>query len=120
MGFLKAPKFAQLSKLWGCLADYLLGGGKMSHPTYKPISPHGAQLVVYPMIVCQARRRGISESEIAACMGISVEALRDKLCGRTPLFFHELCAVQVEFFPDVDLEALTWRAGGGALVRRRR
>lgn len=84
----------------------------MSYPTYKPISPHGAQLAVYPMIVCQARRRGISAAEIAACMGISVEALRDKLCGRTPLFFRELCAVHAEFFSDIKLEELTWRAGG--------
>ena len=45
-------------------------------------------------------------------MGISVEALHDKLCGRTPLFFHEVCAVHEEFFPDIELEALAWRAGG--------
>ena len=69
-------------------------------------------MVVYPVIVCQARRRGINLADIAACMGISVEALHDKLCGRTPLFYRELCAVHVEFFPDVDLETLIWRAGG--------
>ena len=103
MGFLKAPKFAQLSRPQGCLANYLM---------HKPISPYGAQLVVYPVIVCQARRRGIRMEEIAAHIGISTEELHRKLCGKTTLFPHEACAVQMEFFPDVDLETLTWRAGG--------
>lgn len=83
----------------------------MSYPTYKPISPHGAQLVVYPMIVCQARRRGISEAEIAAHIGVSAETLRDKLCGRIPLLLHEACAIREEFFPDIELETLVWRNG---------
>ena len=103
MGFLKAPKFDQLLKPKGCLDNYLM---------YKPISPHGAQLVVYPMIVCQARRRGINLADIAAHIGINAKDLHDKLCGRIPLFFHELCAVHAEFFPDIELEALAWRAGG--------
>lgn len=103
MGFLKAPKLAQLSRPQGCLANYLM---------HKPISPYGAQLVAYPVIVCQARRRGISGAEIAAHIGISTEELHRKLCGKTTLFSHEACAIQMEFFPDVDLETLTWRAGG--------
>ena len=103
MGFLKAPKFAQLSKPKGCLANYLM---------YKPISPHGAQVVVYPVIVCQARRRGINLADIAAHIGVSEKELMDKLCGGIPLFLHEVYAVHAEFFPDVEPEALAWRAGG--------
>ena len=116
-----AGKLVQLAKLWGCSVGYLLEDVPAAHePKHEPRRPEGCgkevlELVVYPMIIHEARRRGISMEEIAAHIGISAKDLHDKLCGRIPLFFHEVCAVRAEFFPDVDLETLTWRAGGGAL-----
>ena len=103
MGFLKVPKFAQLSKPEGCLANYLM---------YKPISPHGAQVAVYPVIVCQARRRGINLADIAAHIGVSEKELMDKLTGKDDFSSEESKMIRARFFPDIELEALAWRAGG--------
>ena len=111
MEFSKTPMVARLSKLWGCLADCLLGRTESDGPNVWANCPPGVRLVVYPVIVREARRRGIGMAAIAACIGISVEALHDKLCGRSPLFLHEVCAVRAESFPDIELEALVWRNG---------
>ena len=105
------PMLAGLTKLWGVFGGLLIGDApKAAGPTCEPYHP-GVRLVVYPVIVREARRRGIGMAAIAACIGISVEALHDKLCGRSPLFLHEVCAVRAEFFPDIELETLVWRNG---------
>lgn len=69
-------------------------------------------MVVYPMIVCQARRREIGMADIAAHIGISEKELMDKLTGKDDFSFEESKMIRARFFPDIELAALAWRADG--------
>jgi hypothetical protein len=51
-------------------------------------------------------RKRIRKPEVAASLGISERAFRNKLQGRTEFTFAEVQAVRDTFFPDLSLEYL--------------
>lgn len=50
--------------------------------------------------------RGIKKTIIAKTLGVSERALRYKIEGESPLSWDQACAIQENFFPDIDLRNL--------------
>lgn len=60
----------------------------------------------YPVLTGEIAKRGIKKLEIAQSIGISYSALKNKLKGKTPFTWPEACALQSNFFPDIDKDEL--------------
>lgn len=51
-------------------------------------------------------KRGVKKSAIAKALGISQKALYNKMKGRAPFTWQEVCLIQNQFFPDISKESL--------------
>ena len=73
----------------------------------------------YPVLIHEARRRGIGLEDMAAHIGASAAELHGRLFGRGIFTREEACAIHEKFFQDVDTERLFQRAGAGQRDRPR-
>ena len=60
----------------------------------------------YPTLTAEIAKRGIKKCVIASALGISGKALHNKMCGKTPFTWPEVCNIRDRFFPDMDKDRL--------------
>ena len=60
----------------------------------------------YAFLNGKIAERGIKKLTIAAALGITQKAFKNKLDGRSPFTWREACTVQRTFFPDIDKDVL--------------
>ena len=60
----------------------------------------------YPVLAGAIAQRGIVKARIAQAMGISYRAFHNKMTGKSPLTWEELCVIQSQFFPDMSKDEL--------------
>lgn len=62
--------------------------------------------IAYPTLVGEIAKRGIKKSSIAKHIGISDRALYNKMSGAVSFTWDEVVAINDNFFPDLDKNAL--------------
>ena len=67
-------------------------------------------IAVFPELVGEMAKRGITKSSVARELGISTRALYSKLVGSTDFTLTEASVIQSSFFPDMGKDALFARA----------
>lgn len=63
-------------------------------------------MVCYPVLVGEMAKREVPKKEMAARIGICYKALSNKLNGKVPFTWPEVCAINEIFFPDMDKDSL--------------
>lgn len=66
--------------------------------------------VEYPVLVGEIAKRGIKKSVISASVGITERAFYNKLYGKSPFTWPEVCKIRDTFFPDMDKDVLFTRS----------
>lgn len=67
-------------------------------------------MVCYPVLVGEMAKREVAKKEMAERIGICYRALNNKLTGRVPFTWPEVCAINSEFFPDIEKDVLFARS----------
>ena len=62
--------------------------------------------VIYPILKGKISERGYMKVDIARSLGISDRAFRNKINGKTPFTWPEVCIIQNQYFPDISKEVL--------------
>lgn len=70
-------------------------------------------MVYYPVLVGEMAKREVQKKEVAESIGICYRAFNNKLNGKTPFTWPEVCAISCKFFPDIDKDTLFARADTG-------
>ena len=60
----------------------------------------------YPLLESEMLKAGIKKKQIAQQIGITEKALTNKLSGKAPFKWVEVCTLQESFFPHVGLKEL--------------
>lgn len=63
-------------------------------------------MVFYPTLISEMAKREITKKELAETTGICFRALQNRLSGKTPFTWPEVCIINEQFFPDMSKEAL--------------
>lgn len=63
-------------------------------------------MVYYPTLSAEMARRGITKKEISESIGICYRSLNNKLTGRVPFTWPEVCNINERFFPDMSKDDL--------------
>ena len=66
-------------------------------------------MVTYPILIGEMAKRGIKKQSMANTLGISTRALYNKLSGKVPFTWPEVCVIQTQFFSDIDKDSLFCR-----------
>lgn len=66
--------------------------------------------IEFPILAGEIAKRGIKKSAIASALKISTRAFYNKMSGTVPFTWPETCAIQSQFFPDMDKDDLFRRA----------
>lgn len=69
-------------------------------------------MVCYPVLVGEMAKREVQKKELAERMGICYRALNNKLSGKVPFTWPEVCTINSAFFPDIEKDVLFARADG--------
>lgn len=69
--------------------------------------------IEYPILAGEIAKRGIKKSAISSTIGISGRALYNKMEGKVPFTWPEVCKIRNTFFPDMDKDTLFARADPG-------
>lgn len=75
--------------------------------------------VEFPILAGEIAKRGIKKTAIASALEISTRALYNKMSGVVPFTWPETCAIQSQFFPDMDKDDLFRRADDQPASERR-
>lgn len=67
-------------------------------------------MVIYPVLIGEMAKREIKKKDISKSIGICDKALNNKLKGKTPFTWPEVCIIRHKFFPDIVLDELFKRA----------
>lgn len=67
-------------------------------------------MVCYPVLVGEMAKREVQKKEMAKSLGICYKALNNKLSGKTPFTWPEVCSINATFFPDMEKDVLFTRA----------
>lgn len=67
---------------------------------------------MYDNLIAAMVRRGLTEKDVAALLGIGVTSLRKKLCGATAFTLGEIETI-MKAFPDGTVEHLFRESGDG-------
>lgn len=63
-------------------------------------------IVIYPELVGELAKRGLTKSAVAKGIGISQRTFYSKLTGRTDFTLSEVNAIHARFFPDMNKDSL--------------
>ena len=66
--------------------------------------------VAYPNLTAEIAKRGIKKNAISKQLNISEKTLYNKLCGKVPFTWPEVCTINTCFFPDMEPSDLFSRA----------
>ena len=69
-------------------------------------------MVVFPELVGEIAKRGIKKREIAQSIHVCDRAFSNKLHGRVPFTWTEVCSIRAQFFPDMSADVLFRRSNG--------
>lgn len=58
--------------------------------------------VAYPNLTAEIAKRGIKKNAISKQLNISEKTLYNKLCGKVPFTWPEVCTITSCFFPDME------------------
>ncbi len=67
-------------------------------------------MVCYPVLVGEIAKREVQKKEIAESIGVCYKAFNNKLNGKTPFTWPEVCTINEQFFPDIEKDVLFARA----------
>lgn len=67
-------------------------------------------MVCYPVLVGEMAKREVSKKEMADRMGICYRALNNRLNGKVPFTWPEVCIINSAFFPDIEPDILFSRS----------
>lgn len=62
--------------------------------------------VAFPVLTGEIAKRGIKKCAISAALGISGRALYNKMSGKVPFTWPEVCNINERFFPDMSKDDL--------------
>lgn len=63
-------------------------------------------MVYYPTLSAEMARRGITKKELSESIGICCRSLNNKLTGRVPFTWPEVCSINERFFPGMSKDDL--------------
>lgn len=66
--------------------------------------------VAYPTLTGEIAKRGIKKCAISSALGISGRALHNKMTGKVPFTWPEVCLIESIFFPDISKDVLFAKA----------
>lgn len=67
-------------------------------------------MAVYPILVGEMAKRGIKKKAIAQSIGICDKTLSNKMNGKVPFTWPEVCGINERFFPDMSKDELFAKA----------
>lgn len=62
--------------------------------------------VAFPVLAGEIAKRGIKKCAISTALGISGRAFYNKMSGRVPFTWPEVCGINERFFPDMSKDEL--------------
>lgn len=62
--------------------------------------------VAFPVLTGEIAKRGIKKCAISSALGISGRALYNKMSGKVPFTWPEVCNINERFFPDMSKDDL--------------
>lgn len=62
--------------------------------------------VAYPVLAGEIAKRGIKKCAISDAIGVSYKALYNKMSGKVPFTWPEVCEIRNTFFPDMKKDVL--------------
>lgn len=65
----------------------------------------------YPVLAAEIAKRGYKKKAIARSVGMCEKAFSNKLAGRSPFTWPEVCAIRRQFFPDISPDELFRESG---------
>lgn len=63
-------------------------------------------VIKYPVLTGEIARRGMIRSRMAKAIGVSPRSFYNKMTGKAPFTWEEVCTIQSQFFPDITKEEL--------------
>lgn len=63
-------------------------------------------MVFYPILIGEMAKREIAKKDVAKRIGVCDKAFSNKLCGKTPFTWPEVCKIRKDFFPDLSPDEL--------------
>ncbi len=63
-------------------------------------------MVYYPALEREIAGRGIKKKDIAESIGVCYKALSNRMTGKTPFTWPEVCKIRNTFFPDMENDVL--------------
>lgn len=63
-------------------------------------------MLEHPNLTAELARRGIKMTAVAKELGICYKALQNRMNGRTPFTWPEVCILHDAFFPDMKMDEL--------------
>lgn len=70
-------------------------------------------MVYYPVLVGEMAKRDVPKKKVAESIEVCYRAFTNKLNGKTPFTWPEVCIINRKFFPDLDKDTLFARAYTG-------
>lgn len=74
-------------------------------------------MVYYPALVGEMAKREVQKKEVAESIGICYRAFSNKLNGKTPFTWPEVCTISRRFFPDMDKDNTFCQGRAGQRVK---
>ncbi len=71
-------------------------------------------MIYYPTLEREIAGRGIKKKNVAGSIGVCNKSLNNKLSGRVPFTWPEVCEIRDRFFPDMTVEHLFAREDQGS------
>lgn len=68
-------------------------------------------MVCYPVLIGEMAKRKVQKKEVAKKIGVCYKTLNNKIEGKTPFTWPEVCTINDVFFPDIKKDVLFSRAG---------
>ena len=63
-------------------------------------------MVRYPVLIGEMAKRKIPKKEVAKRIGVCYKTLCNKMEGKSPFSWPEVCTINKEFFPDIEKDTL--------------
>lgn len=60
----------------------------------------------YPVLIGEIARRKVPKKEIAKQIGVCYKTLSNKIEGKSPFTWPEVCTINEKFFPDIEKDTL--------------